>query len=147
LVTVVDLVAEQLQIASGQPLGVTGDQVTMDGAAIEFRINAEDPERGFLPSPGRFALLRLPAGPGVRVDTCFETGRSVPPFYDSLVAKVMVWGVDREQALVRARRTLSELAIDGIASTKELHQKILAWNAFCEGVYHTNSLEDFLKTS
>jgi acetyl-CoA carboxylase biotin carboxylase subunit len=144
LVTGVDLVVEQLRIAGGLPLPLAQDEISWSGAAIEFRINAEDPERGFFPSPGRLTLLRLPAGPGVRVDTGFETGRSIPPYYDSLIAKVMVWGSDREQALARARRALAELAVDGVASTAPLHRRIVGWDAFRGGQFHTGSLERFL---
>ena len=144
LVTGVDLVVEQLRIAGGLPLPLAQDEISWSGAAIEFRINAEDPERGFFPSPGRLTLLRLPAGPGVRVDTGFETGRSIPPYYDSLIAKVMVWGSDREQALARARRALAELAVDGVASTAPLHRRIVGWDAFRSGQFHTGSLERFL---
>jgi acetyl-CoA carboxylase, biotin carboxylase subunit len=144
LATGIDLVAAQLRIAGGQPLGLAQDDVSLTGAAIEFRINAEDPERDFLPSPGTLDLLRLPAGPGVRVDTGFETGRSVPPYYDSLLAKLMVWAPDRPAALARARRALAELTVEGLATTSGLHRQLVEWPDFRAGTYHTGSLEAFL---
>jgi acetyl-CoA carboxylase biotin carboxylase subunit len=144
LATGIDLVAAQLRIAGGQPLGLAQDDVSLTGAAIEFRINAEDPERDFLPSPGTLDLLRLPAGPGVRVDTGFETGRSVPPYYDSLLAKLMVWAPDRPAALARARRALAELTVEGLATTTGLHRQLVEWPDFGAGTYHTGSLEAFL---
>jgi acetyl-CoA carboxylase biotin carboxylase subunit len=144
LVTGVDLVVAQLRIAAGLELDMTQDDIVATGAAIEFRINAEDSERNFLPSPGTLSLLRMPAGPGVRVDTGFETGRSVPPYYDSLLAKLMVWAPDRELALARASRALAELTVDGLASTTGLHRRIVRWDEFRAGTCHTGSLEAFL---
>jgi acetyl-CoA carboxylase biotin carboxylase subunit len=144
LVTGRDLVALQLQVAAGLPLGFAQDDVTLSGTAIEFRINAEDPSRDFFPSPGTLSFLRLPAGPGVRVDTGFETGRAVPPYYDSLLAKLMVWAPDRPLALARARRALAELTAEGVATTTPLHQRILDWDEFQAGRCHTGSLETFL---
>ena len=100
----VDLVCEQLRVAAGLPLSVAQEDVVARGCAIELRINAEDPEQRFMPSPGEITGWHAPSGPGVRVDAGVETGRKVVPFYDSMVAKVMVWGADREQALARARQ-------------------------------------------
>lgn len=144
LVTGVDLVAEQIRIAAGRPLRYGQDDIRWTGSAIEFRINAEDPDRGFLPSPGTLTRLRLPDGPGVRVDTGFETGKVVQPYYDSLLAKVMVWSPDRETSIARAARALDELVVDGASSTRDLHRRILGWDAFRAGAYHTGSLEVFL---
>jgi acetyl-CoA carboxylase biotin carboxylase subunit len=144
LVTGVDLVAEQIRIAAGQRLRHGQDDIAFRGAAIEFRINAEDPERNFFPSPGALTRLRAPYGPGVRVDTGFETGKVIQPYYDSLLAKVMVWAEDRDTALARGRRALAELAVDGVSTTKALHERILAWETFRVGRYHTGSLEGFL---
>ncbi|GAA5146322.1 acetyl-CoA carboxylase biotin carboxylase subunit [Pseudonocardia eucalypti] len=144
LVTGVDLVATQLRIADGSPLPFAQDEVVARGVAMEFRINAEDPARGFFPSPGTLSLMRPPAGPGVRVDTGFESGRVVPPFYDSLLAKLMVWAPDRPAALARARRALAELRVEGVATTAALHGRILDWPDFVAGRYHTGSLEAFL---
>ena len=125
MVTGVDLVREQLRIAAGEPLGIRQEDVTQRGHAIEFRINAEDPARGFLPSPGTITQLRLPGGPGVRVDTAIYPGYGIPPFYDSLVAKVIVHGADRDQAIARGRRALRELHVEGIATTTALHLDLL----------------------
>lgn len=144
LVTDVDLITEQLRIAAGSPLSVNQDEVVPRGYAVEFRINAEDPERDFFPSPGQITRLRLPAGPGVRVDTGFQAGDTVTPFYDSLLAKLMVWAPTRERALARARRALDELAVDGIATTAPLHRQLLDWVEFQAGTCHTGSLEGFL---
>jgi acetyl-CoA carboxylase biotin carboxylase subunit len=144
LVTGVDLITEQLRIAAGESLSVRQDEIVSSGAAIEFRINAEDPDRGFFPSPGTISRLRLPAGPGVRVDTGFEIGKTVPPFYDSLLAKLMVWAPDRERAVARARRALAELEVEGVATTTPLHRRIVDWDEFEAGACHTGSLEKFL---
>jgi acetyl-CoA carboxylase, biotin carboxylase subunit len=144
LVTGVDLIAEQLRIAAGEPLLVSQDDIVASGTAIEFRINAEDPDRSFFPSPGTISRLRLPAGPGVRVDTGFEAGKTVPPFYDSLLAKLMVWAPDRKRAVARARRALAELEVEGVATTTPLHRRIVEWDEFGAGGCHTGSLEAFL---
>jgi acetyl-CoA carboxylase biotin carboxylase subunit len=125
MVTGVDLVKEQLRVAAGEPLSVAQEDVRLDGAAIEFRINAEDPERMFLPSPGEITALELPGGPGVRVDTAAYAGWRVPPFYDSLVAKLIVWGRDRDEAMARGRRALTELRVDGIKTTAPFHLELL----------------------
>ncbi|WP_156935371.1 acetyl-CoA carboxylase biotin carboxylase subunit [Pseudonocardia spinosispora] len=144
LVTGVDLVAAQLRIAGGGTVGFAQEELDTRGTAIEFRINAEDPERGFFPSPGTLSLLRLPSGPGVRVDTGFETGKAIPPYYDSLLAKLMVWAPDRNTALARADRALSELTVEGVASTRDLHRRIVAWDDFRAATFTTTSLEHFL---
>jgi acetyl-CoA carboxylase, biotin carboxylase subunit len=144
LVTGTDLVAGQLRIAGGEPLWFAQDDVALTGAAVEFRINAEDPDRGFFPTPGTLSLLRLPAGPGVRVDTGFETGRTIPPYYDSLLAKLMVWAPDRPTALARARRALAELTVEGLATTTGLHRRIVEWSDFRAATYDTGSLEALL---
>jgi acetyl-CoA carboxylase biotin carboxylase subunit len=144
LVTGVDLVTSQLRIAAGLPLEFTQNEVTSSGSAVEFRINAENPRKKFFPSPGTLTLLRLPSGPGVRVDTGFESGREIPPYYDSLLAKVMVWAPDRALALDRAHRALAELTVEGVASTVELHRWIVDWDDFRDGDFHTDSLEELL---
>jgi acetyl-CoA carboxylase biotin carboxylase subunit len=141
LVTGIDLVAEQLRVASGEPLSFDQGDVALDGAAIEVRINAEDPERSFLPSPGRITELELPGGPGVRVDTAAYAGYHVPPFYDSLVAKLICSGRDREQALARTRRALEEFRVEGIHTTIPFHLELLADEAVQAGDYHVEFLE------
>jgi acetyl-CoA carboxylase biotin carboxylase subunit len=144
LITGVDLVAEQLRIAAGLPLSITQDDVRTAGAAIQFRVNAEDPDRGFLPAPGEITAWHVPDGPGVRVDTGFETGRVVQPYYDSLLAKLQVWGADREQALARARRALGEFHVEGVATTLGLHRRLVDWDELVEGRVDTESLERHL---
>jgi acetyl-CoA carboxylase, biotin carboxylase subunit len=144
LVTGVDLVAEQLRIAGGESLRLTQDDVAMRGAAVELRLNAEDPGNGFLPSPGVASSVRLPSGPWVRVDGWLAPGSEVPPFYDSLLAKVVVWGEDRESALARARRAMAEVEVDGIATTAPLLRDLLDADWFAAGDFHTTTLEAWL---
>jgi acetyl-CoA carboxylase, biotin carboxylase subunit len=141
LVTGVDIVREQLRIAAGEPLGATGRAVRR-GHAIEIRLNAEDPSRGFAPTPGRVERLRAPLGPGVRVDTHLEDGAVVPPYYDSLVAKLIVWDSDRPAAIARALRALSELELTGLPTTREAAIGILASDDFRSGDYSTGYLAE-----
>lgn len=147
MVTGVDLVREQLLAAAGEPLEISQDDVRIDGSAIEFRINAEDPDHDFHPSPGRIEVAELPGGPGVRVDTAIYTGYSVVPFYDSLIAKLMVWAPTREQALRRGRRALGELRIEGIATTTPLHLRLVDDDRVRAGDVHTGYLEELLAPS
>jgi acetyl-CoA carboxylase biotin carboxylase subunit len=141
LVTGVDLVKEQLRVAAGEPLSVRQEEVALEGWSLEFRINAEDPERSFLPSPGEIVALEVPGGPGVRVDTAAYAGYHVPPFYDSLLAKLIVWGRDREEAIARGRRALREFRIDGVKTTIPFHLELLEDEAFLAGDYHVEFLE------
>lgn len=145
LVTGVDLVAQQLRIAMGLPLELTQDDVEVRGAALEFRVNAEDPERNFLPSPGQITTWRPAAGPGVRVDTGVDAGGVVQPYYDSMVAKLMVWGASREEAMARARRALDESVIEGVTTTLSLHRRLLDWEPLQAGEVTIESLEDHLE--
>jgi acetyl-CoA carboxylase, biotin carboxylase subunit len=140
LVCGVDLVREQLRIAAGEPLRWTG-RAARWGHALECRINAEDPSRGFAPAPGRIESLRVPLGPGVRFDTHVEAGAIVPPQYDSLLAKLAVWDEDRPAAIARALRALGELDIRGISTTRELAVDVLRSEEFAEGRYSTSFLE------
>jgi len=133
LVTGLDLVELQLRIAAGDPLPITQDAVRTEGHAIEFRINAEDPEAGFRPSAGTLARWAPPMGPGVRVDTHCYPGYRVPPYYDSLLAKVIVWGKDRDTAYARARRALAEFDVDGLATSLPFHRWILGNDDFIAG--------------
>ncbi|WP_033292588.1 acetyl-CoA carboxylase biotin carboxylase subunit [Amycolatopsis jejuensis] len=144
LITGIDLVAEQLRIAAGEPLRFRQPDVTKRGHAVEFRVCAEDPERNFLPGPGKIGDVRLPGGPWVRTDTWLAPGSQVPPFYDSLVAKVIVWGDDRETALRRARRALSELVVEGVPTTTTLLVELLGQPWFAEGAFTTGTLEEWL---
>jgi len=141
LVTGIDLAHAQLAVAAGDGLPAEG-RVELRGHAVEFRINAEDPADDFKPAPGRVTRFRPPLGPGVRVDTHVEEGYSIPPFYDSLIAKVIVWGEDREVALARGRRALDELELDGVPTTRELALDIVSSSEFARGDYTTSFLAD-----
>jgi acetyl-CoA carboxylase biotin carboxylase subunit len=144
VVTGVDLVAEQLRIAAGEPLRLAQEDIRPRGCALELRINAEDPAQGFLPSPGTAGAVRFPSGPWVRVDSWLEPGGEVPPFYDSLLAKVVVWGEDRPTTLARARRALTELEVEGIATTGPLLAGLLREDWFAAGDFNTGTLEEWL---
>jgi acetyl-CoA carboxylase biotin carboxylase subunit len=144
LITGIDLVRNQLLIAAGEKLEIAQRDVAPRGRAIEFRINAEDPEQDFFPSPGRVVSLGLPGGPGIRVDTALYAGCTVVPFYDSLVCKLMVWAPTREQAIVRGRRALEELEIEGIKTSVPLHLRLLDDPNFRAGDIHTGYLEGVL---
>jgi acetyl-CoA carboxylase biotin carboxylase subunit len=146
LVTGIDLVAEQLRIAGGGALGIEQDAVTARGCALELRLNAEDPDKGFLPSPGPITELALPAGPWVRLDTWLEPGSEVPPFYDSLLGKLIVWGPDRDTAVRRTRRALAELRIGGVKTTAPLLGRLLDEDWFAGADFHTGTLEAWLQT-
>jgi acetyl-CoA carboxylase biotin carboxylase subunit len=141
LVTGVDLVKEQLRVASGLPLSFTQDALKVSGHAIECRINAEDPERDFLPCPGTTTFLHLPGGPGVRVDTALYTGYEVPPYYDSLAAKVLVHAPTRLEAIRRMRRALEELIIEGYPTNASLAHLIMHDPEFVRGQYDTSFLD------
>jgi acetyl-CoA carboxylase, biotin carboxylase subunit len=141
LVTGVDLVREQLRIAAGEPLQATG-RAPRRGHAIEIRINAEDPARNFAPAPGLVEEFRPPLGPGIRLDTFVESGYTVPPFYDSLLGKLVVWDEDRPSAISRALRALGELAVTGIPTTRELAIQVLRSEQFASGRYSTSFLEE-----
>jgi acetyl-CoA carboxylase biotin carboxylase subunit len=141
LLTGVDLIGEQIRVAAGERLSIRQDEVTIRGHAIEFRINAEDPSDNFSPQTGEIERLTLPAGPGVRVDTHLYPGYEVPPFYDSLLAKVIVWGEDRPMALARSRRALAELEIGGIKTNVPFHRGIIDNDAFLDARVSTNLLD------
>ena len=141
LVTGIDIVREQVRIAAGEPLTLTG-RAERRGHAIELRINAEDPSRGFLPAPGTITRFRPPLGPGVRVDTAVEDGAEIPPYYDSLIAKVIVHDDDRRAAIARAVRALEELEVEGIPTTRELALDVLRSPGFASGSYSTGYLDE-----
>jgi acetyl-CoA carboxylase biotin carboxylase subunit len=141
MVTGIDLIAEQLHIAGGEPISFTQDELRLTGHAIECRINAEDPRHNFRPAPGKITGWLPPGGPGVRVDSHVYTGYEIPPFYDSLIGKLIVWGVDRDHALRRLRRALSECAITGIPTTIEFHLELLDRPEFIRGDVHTKFVE------
>ena len=140
-VTGLDLVAMQMRIAAGEPLGITQADVEFDGHAIEFRINAEDPAHDFRPGAGTVERYHAPGGPGVRMDSHLFTGYEVPPFYDSLLGKLIVWGPDRATAIARGRVALEELVIEGITTNVDIHQALLASETFLEGRMTTNLLD------
>ncbi|MGE5089723.1 MAG: acetyl-CoA carboxylase biotin carboxylase subunit [Candidatus Levyibacteriota bacterium] len=142
LVTGIDIVKAQLRIAAGEPLAIAQEDVGLHGHALECRINAEDPERGFSPCPGRIEGLHLPGGPGIRVDSHVFDGYRIPPYYDSLVAKVIAWGRHREESITRMRRALAETRIGGVATTIGFHQRLLGDPRFGRGDVHTRFVED-----
>ena len=144
MITGVDLVGWQLDIAAGDMLPASGAGGSPRGHAIECRINAEDHRRGFAPSPGRIVRFRPPGGPGVRVDSHVEAGYVVPPWYDSMIAKVITWGRDRDQALRRMQGALSEMQVEGICTTIPFHQQLLAHEAFRAGRVNTRFVHDVL---
>lgn len=146
LITGVDLVRQQLRIASGLPLDLKQEDIRLSGHAIECRINAEDPAKGFQPCPGRIDFLHLPGGYGVRVDTGLYTGYELPPYYDSLMAKLIVYAPTRLEAIRRMRRALEELVIEGPATNTDLLHQILHHPDFVRGNYSTGFLEAHMDT-
>lgn len=143
-VTGLDLVKAQIALAQGEPLAWQQSDLVVQGHALECRINAEDPAAQFAPSPGRVTQLHLPGGPGIRVDSHCYSGYDVPPYYDSLLAKIIAWGRDRQEALARMRRALAEMRLEGIPTTLPVHQTILRAPQFCAGALHTRVLDDVL---
>jgi len=144
LITGIDIVKEQLRVASGLPLSVTQDEITIKGHAIECRINAEDPNT-FLPSPGKVNIFHAPGGNGVRVDSHIYSGYTVPPHYDSLIAKLITFGADRNEALLKMANALEEMHIDGIKTNIPLHQDIMRDEGFIAGGVNIHYLEKKLK--
>ena len=140
-ITGIDLVREQLRVAAGEKLGITQEDIHFEGHALEFRINAEDPENNFMPSPGKIETLELSGGPGVRADFGFSAGQTVVPFYDSLLGKVIVWAPNREQALTRAVRVLGETEITGIKTTVPLMRRLIELDDFAAAEHHTTYIE------
>ncbi|MCM3788388.1 acetyl-CoA carboxylase biotin carboxylase subunit [Domibacillus indicus] len=141
MVTGVDLIKEQIRVASGEALSLTQEDVTFDGWAIECRINAENPEKNFMPSAGRVEGYLPPGGFGVRIDSAVYPGYMIPPYYDSMVAKLIVHGKTREEAIARMKRALSEFVIEGVHTTIPFHQKLLEHEVFVSGDFNTKFLE------
>ncbi len=141
MVTGFDLVAEQIKIAQGDKLQQTQEQVILRGHAIECRINAEDPDRDFRPAPGRISGYLPPGGPGVRIDSHVYTDYQIPPYYDSLIGKLIVWGRDRPSAIKRMKRALREFALTGVPTTIGFHQRILETPEFLAGEIYTDFIE------
>lgn len=144
MITGIDLVKEQIRIANGEKLSIRQEDVVFSGHAIECRINAEDHERNFLPSPGHIDAYVAPGGIGVRVDSHCYPGYSIPPFYDSLAGKLIVWGKDRNEAIQRMQRALDEYAITGIKTTIPFHQLVLAHSVFQDGDVTTDFIEKYM---
>lgn len=144
VVTGIDLIAEQIRVAQGEKLRFTQDNVVLRGHAIECRINAEDPKHNFRPHPGRISAYLPPGGPGVRIDSHVYTDYEIPPYYDSLIGKLIVWGETRDVAIKRMKRALRECAITGVPTTIEFHQKILEVPAFLKGEIYTNFIAEHL---
>ncbi len=141
MVTSTDLVKEQIKVAAGLPLSWKQEDVELRGHAIECRINAERPEKGFIPSVGTIKKLHFPGGPGVRIDTFLRSGDKVEPYYDSMVAKIITWGVDREEALARMRRCLDELKVKGIHTTAAFQRALMDDEGFLSGAFWTTYIE------
>ena len=141
MLTGIDLVATQMRIAAGEPLGFTQEDVVPRGHAIEFRINAEDPEHDFRPGAGTIERFNAPGGPSVRFDSHVFAGYEVPPFYDSLLGKLVVWGPTREAAIARGRAALDELVIEGVVTNVQIHRALLVSEPFLEGKFTTNLLD------
>lgn len=133
LVTGIDIVKEQLRIANGGKLSFKQKDIKFMGHAIECRINAEDPKNNFSPSPGRINKVHFPGGPGIRVDSHIYNGYFIPPYYDSMVAKLLAWGIDRKEAIQRMKRALNELVVDGVKTTADMHKIIMNNQDFDKG--------------
>jgi acetyl-CoA carboxylase biotin carboxylase subunit len=140
-VTGIDLVKEQIRIASGEKLHHKQEDIRFNGCAIECRINAEDPDNDFMPSPGKIAMLDLPGGRGVRIDTHVYQGYSIPPYYDSMIAKLIVHGKDRSEAITICRRALDEFIVDPIKTTIPFHKKVMNNPLFIKGKYSTDFID------
>ena len=142
LVTGIDIVKEQIRIARGRPLGYTQEDIGINGAAIECRVNAEDPYNNFMPSTGNISHIIMPSGPGVRVDTGVYPGFTITPYYDPMIAKLLVWGETRAQAILRMRRALEEYRIVGVRTNIPFHQTMMDSHRFMAGQYDTRFVEE-----
>jgi acetyl-CoA carboxylase biotin carboxylase subunit len=141
----IDLIKEQIRLASGEKLAFSQEDISLKGHAIECRINAEDPQKDFLPCPGTITSFHVPGGHGVRVDTHAYAKYVIPPFYDSMIAKLIVHGKTREEAILKVRRALEEFIIEGVETTIEFHKKILSDKRFISGRFGTSLVEEMLK--
>ena len=139
-VTGVDIVKEQLRIAAGEPLSYKQEDIKLSGHAIECRINAENPAMNFMPSPGVIDSLFIPGGPGVRVDTAVYQGYEITPYYDSMIAKLIVHGKDREEAIAKMKWALAECIVDGVSTNIDFHLKLIRTEAFEKGDYDNGYL-------
>jgi acetyl-CoA carboxylase biotin carboxylase subunit len=143
-ITGVDLIKYQIKIANDEKLDLEQEKLQPRGHAIECRINAEDPDNDFNPSPGKITQLMLPGGPGVRIDSGVYPGYTIPPFYDSMVAKLITWGTDRREAIERMKRALAEFYIEGIKTTIPFHKKVMKNKEFLRGQYTTDFVSEFM---
>jgi acetyl-CoA carboxylase, biotin carboxylase subunit len=143
MVTGIDLIKEQIKIAAGGKLPFKQEDIEFKGAAIECRINAEDPDNDFRPCPGKIAALNLPGGPGIRIDTHVYAGYEIPPFYDSMIAKLIAYGKDRDHAIKTMQRALAEFLIEPIKTTVDFHKKVMADSDFQKGELSTHYIEKF----
>lgn len=141
MATGMDLIKEQIRIAAGKPLEITQEEINPRGWTIECRINAEDPEHDFRPCPGKITAYEVPGGPGIRVDSAVYSGYCITPYYDSMIAKLIVWGKDREEAINRMKRALNEYRIEGIKTTIPFHLKVLDNAFFRKGEIYTNFIQ------
>lgn len=142
-ITGIDLIKEQIKVAAGEPLSFTQEEIQFNGWAMECRINAENPAKNFMPSPGKIQFYLPPGGIGVRVDSSVYPGYSISPFYDSMIAKLIVWGRNRDEVINRMKRALNEFAIDGIHTTIPFHLKLLEHELFQKGEFDTKFLEKY----
>ena len=142
MVTGVDLIKEMISVAEGHPLSFTQEEVVINGWSIECRINAENPDKGFMPAPGTIQFYLPPGGPGVRVDSAAYPGYTISPYYDSMIAKLIVWAPTRDEAIAKMKRALSEFEIDGIYTTIPFHQKLLNHPTFIKGDFDIKFLEE-----
>lgn len=143
MVTGVDLIKEQIKIANNEVLAYRQEDITLNGWAIECRINAEDPFKNFIPQPGKVNMYIVPGGFGVRIDSAVYPGYTIPPHYDSMVAKLITYGKTREEAIMKMRRALDEFIIDGVKTTIPFHQKLMEHEVFVKGDFNTNFLKDY----
>jgi len=146
MITGVDIVKESIRVAAGEPLSWKQDEIRLLGHAIECRINAEDPENNFMPQPGLIETWQLPGGPGVRVESHVRSGYRIPPNYDSMIGKLIVFGRDREEAIVRMRCALAEMKVGPIATTIPLHQRLMNHHAFVNAEFDIHWVERLLDT-
>ncbi|MEC0243441.1 acetyl-CoA carboxylase biotin carboxylase subunit [Paenibacillus dokdonensis] len=142
MVTGMDLIKEMISVGEGNPLSFAQEDVVINGSSIECRINAEDPARNFMPAPGKIQFYLPPGGPGVRVDSAAYQGYSIPPYYDSMIAKLIVWAPTREEAIAKMKRALSEFAVEGIHTTIPFHLKLLEHPTFNKGDFDIKFLEE-----
>ena len=144
MITNIDIVKEQLKIASNQKLEITQDDVKIQGHAIECRINAEDPNNNFRPCPGIISELYVPSGLGVRVDSAIYCGYEIPPYYDSMIGKLITYGDNRENAIIKMKRALDEFAIGGVTTNIDFQYEILEHEDFVNGNYTTSFIDEKL---